>query len=319
MRKVRPGLTAAGAGMAGDRVVAAGSTARILVAAIAQYPRRGIRGRYRPLAGAAAAYRSFLADRLAPGAPVLMLRDTRTWPVVDAADGHSFQLGCPASGLNPVDFHPDSHALRQVLRSAGGDSERWEPPEISAPPAAAEHGVESGFDRGVRDWTSRHGHPLHQILVPTPAALSAATADLYRRWLRAAGKTGDRLVVECGRLLDPWQVLRAGLVPYWCENATRRSVEQVEWWLAGSESFTSVDVLPSRPAYAHRRWPACRSGWRSAPSTAPRRAAIRSPRCPPAEPLRCSAPSRTICPVRRRWTPARHWPRCATAAATTAC
>ncbi|MBQ1028197.1 hypothetical protein [Micromonospora sp. C95] len=201
-------------------------------------------GRWR---GLPAAYRSFLADLLAPGAPVLVLRDTRTWPVVDAADGHSFQLGCPASGLNPVDFHPDSHALRQVLRSAGGDSGHWEPPEISAPPAAAEHGVESGFDRGVRDWTRRHGNPLHQILVPTPAALSAATADLYRRWLRAAGKTGDRLVVECGRLLDPWQVLRAGLVPYWCENATRRSVEQVEWWLAGSESFTSVDVLPEPP------------------------------------------------------------------------
>ncbi len=233
------GRTALTAGQAAE--VDAGRIARWFVD---QYPRRRYPGGWRALP---AAYRSFLADRLAPGAPVLMLRDTRTWPVVDAADGHSFQLGCPASGLNPVDFHPDSHALRQVLRSAGGDSERWEPPEISAPPAAAEHGVESGFDRGVRDWTSRHGHPLHQILVPTPAALSAATADLYRRWLRAAGKTGDRLVVECGRLLDPWQVLRAGLVPYWCENATRRSVEQVEWWLAGSESFTSVDVLPEPP------------------------------------------------------------------------
>ena len=72
-------------------------------------------------------------------------------------------------------------------------------------------------------------------------------ADLYRRWLRGAGKTGDRLVVECGRLLDPWQVVRAGLVPYWCENATRRSVDEAEWWLAGSEPFSSVDVLPEPP------------------------------------------------------------------------
>ncbi|MGB2572366.1 hypothetical protein ACPFP2_28560, partial [Micromonospora citrea] len=92
-----------------------------------------------------------------------------------------------------------------------------------------------------------HGHGLHEVLFPHPAALSAAVADLYRRWLRRAGKTGDRLVVECGRLLDPWQVVRAGLVPYWCENATRRSVDQVEWWLAGSEPFSSVDVLPESP------------------------------------------------------------------------
>ncbi|TCB94290.1 hypothetical protein E0H26_21615 [Micromonospora zingiberis] len=201
-------------------------------------------GRWRGLPGA---YRRFLAERLEPGAPVVVLRDARTWPVFDAADGHSFQVGCPASGLDPVDFHPDSHALRQVLRSAGGDGAHWEPPEISTPPGIAEHGVESDFDSGVRQWATRAGRSLHQIVVPTPAALSAATADLYRRWLRAAGKTGDRLVVECGRLLDPWQVLRAGLVPYWCENATRRCVDQAEWWLAGSEPFSSVDVLPEPP------------------------------------------------------------------------
>ncbi|MFV2103199.1 hypothetical protein [Micromonospora sp. LOL_024] len=201
-------------------------------------------GRWRTMP---AAYRRFLTERLAPGTPVLVLEDTRTWPVLDAADGHSFQVGSPASGLDPVDFHPDSHVLRQVLRSAGGDSAHWVPPEISASPGAAEQGVESAFERGVRQWAARRGHPLHRILFPTPEVLSAATADLYRRWLRAAGKTGDRLVVECGRLLDPWQVIRAGLVPYWCENSARRSVEQVEWWLAGSESFSSVDVLPEPP------------------------------------------------------------------------
>lgn len=194
-----------------------------------------------------AAYRRFLTDRLAPGAPVLLLRDARTWPVVDPGQGHSFQVGCPGSGLDPVDFHPDSHALRQVLRSAGGDAARWEPPQVSSPSGYAEHGVESGFELSARDWAGRAGRRLHRVLFPRPEALSAAIADLYRRWLRAAGKTGDRLVVECGRLLDPWQVVRAGMVPYWCENATRRSVEGVEWWLAGSEPFSSVDVLPEPP------------------------------------------------------------------------
>nr|WP_089016225.1 hypothetical protein [Micromonospora inositola] len=194
-----------------------------------------------------AAYGRFLADRLEPGAAVLLLRDARTWPVLDEGRGHSFQVGSPASGLEPVDFHPDAHALRQVLRSAGGDGAHWEPPEVSTPQGHAEHGVESGFELSARDWTGRHGHPLHQVLFPQPDALSAATADLYRRWLRWAGKTGDRLVVECGRLLDPWQVVRAGMVPYWCENATRRRVEGVEWWLAGSEPFSSVDVLPEPP------------------------------------------------------------------------
>ncbi|MBQ0902436.1 hypothetical protein [Micromonospora sp. U21] len=194
-----------------------------------------------------AAYTQFLADRLTTGAPVLLVPDVRTWPVLERGPGHSFQVGCPASGLDPVDFHPDSHALRQVLRSVGGDAARWEPPEMSVPSGSAEHGVDSGFELAARDWAARRGHPLHRVLVPRPAALSAGVADLYRHWLRGAGKTGDRLVVECGRLLDPWQVVRAGLVPYWCENATRRCVDEAEWWLAGSETFSSVDVLPEPP------------------------------------------------------------------------
>ncbi|SCL22102.1 hypothetical protein GA0074692_1328 [Micromonospora pallida] len=193
------------------------------------------------------AYARFLAARLEPGASVLLLRDARTWPVRDDGQGHSFQVGCPASGLDPVDFHPDSPALRQVLHSAGGDHAHWDPPEVSCAQALAENGVEGGFERGAREWAGLRGHPLRRVLFPQPEVLSAATADLYRGWLRAAGKTGDRLVVECGRLLDPWQVVRAGLVPYWCENATRRRVSAVEWWLAGSEPFTSVDVLPEPP------------------------------------------------------------------------
>ncbi|MFY1702549.1 hypothetical protein ACN28G_12515 [Micromonospora sp. WMMA1923] len=200
--------------------------------------------RWRHLPGA---YRRFLLDRLAPGAPVLLLQDTRTWPVLDAGDGHSFQVGCPASGLDPVDFHPDSHALRQVLRAAGGDGARWELPEVSAAWAYAEHGVETDFAEATRQWGARRGHRLHRVLFPQAEALSATVADLYRQWLRAAGKSGDRLVVECGRLLDPWQVIRTGLVPYWCENATRRAVAGAEWWLAGSAPFSSVDVLPEPP------------------------------------------------------------------------
>ncbi|KWV31265.1 hypothetical protein [Micromonospora rifamycinica] len=193
------------------------------------------------------AYARFLADRLTRRSAVLLVGDGRGWPVSDSGPGHSFQLGSPASGLEPVDFHPDSPTLRQVLRAAGGTGAGWEPPPVTAARGSAEHGVEPGFTSALDQWTRTRGHELRQVGVPHPGVLSAATADLYRRWLRRAGKTGDRLVVECGRLLDPWQVVRAGLVPYWCENATRRSVDDVEWWLAGSEPFNSVDVLPESP------------------------------------------------------------------------
>ena len=99
-----------------------------------------------------------------------------TWPVRDVGPGHSFQVGCPASGLDPVDFHPDSPALRQVLRSVGGDGARWEPPEVvTCRRATPSTGVEPGFELAVRAaGPAGTGTALHRVLVARPEALSAA-------------------------------------------------------------------------------------------------------------------------------------------------
>jgi hypothetical protein len=111
----------------------------------------------------------------------------------------------------------------------------------------------------LRAWADRSGSAM-RVVLSGEDALSAGVADVYRHWLRAAGKTGNRLVVECGRLLDPWQVLRAGLVPYWCPRAVTGVVTALELWLAGSEPFSSVEILPEapggyRPALADpRQW-----------------------------------------------------------------
>lgn len=177
-----------------------------------------------------AAYRRFLSVSLAPDADVLLVRDARTWPVVSAVGGrYSFQLGSQASGLPPTEHTEELSHEHQ---------------------AYAEYGVESGFSDGLRSWTGRSGHRLRQVVFNSAAALSGSVADVYRCWLRSAGRSADRLAVECGRLLDPRQVLRAGLVPYWCENALETSVAGVEWWLAGSAPFTSVQVLAEPPGVA---------------------------------------------------------------------
>ncbi|MFC7549924.1 hypothetical protein [Plantactinospora sp. GCM10030261] len=246
------GALAHGAGVAG-RLVAANPD--IAVRQVHDPARRGVLAgtvvdlivRWRRLPRA---YRDFLRTRVVPGAPVLLLRDARTWPVLDPGRGHSFQVGGPGSGLDPGDFDPASDALDAVLRGAGGDRRRWDPPGRDSPVGYAEQGVEPEFEADAREVCGTSGSPLHRVLFPRPEALSAAVADIYRSWLRSAGKTGDRCVVECGRLIDPWQVVRAGLVPYWCESSTVRAVTGAEWWLAGSAPFSSVDVLPEPPGLA---------------------------------------------------------------------
>jgi hypothetical protein len=81
--------------------------------------------------------------------------------------------------------------------------------------------------------------------------LTAAVADVYRDWLCGAGKSGDRLVVETGRLLDPGQVRRTATVPYWCESPTTPSVAAAALWLAGSHPFAHIEVFPEPPG---RTW-----------------------------------------------------------------
>ncbi|WP_433084739.1 hypothetical protein ACQP1P_08530 [Dactylosporangium sp. CA-052675] len=178
------------------------------------------------------AYRDWIAERLRPGAPVIVTRDVGRWATVTGPPGYAFQLGSRASGLAPEDYLDRRDAAVLGERPVDSDGER---------------SVDRGLVEDLRRFAAAHGHPVRQVLYRHPDVLSGAVADLYRDWLRAGHRTGNRLVVECGRLLDPWHVVRAGLVPYWCEHPLRAAVRAVSWWLAGSEPFTAVDVLPEPP------------------------------------------------------------------------
>ncbi|WP_432987272.1 hypothetical protein [Dactylosporangium sp. CA-233914] len=185
--------------------------------------------RWRRLPGA---YRDLIAERLRPGAAVIVTRDVGRWLTVAGAGGYAFQLGARASGLSPADYLDRRDAAVLGEQPADSDGER---------------SVDRALVEDLRRFAAAHGHPVRQVLYRHPDVLSAAVADLYRAWLRAGDRTGNRLVVECGRLLDPWHVVRAGLVPYWCEYPLRSTVAALSWWLAGSEPYTAVDVLPEPP------------------------------------------------------------------------
>jgi hypothetical protein len=195
-----------------------------------------------------AAYRSFLHTRLRPGAAALVLRDTRTWPVMEVDRGHTFQVGSPVSGWEAADYTQANPSFRTLLRGLGGS--HWIAPDFGLPRRYAEHSGEPELEPDLRQAMAGTGRPTHRVLYPNPEALSACVADLYREWLRAGHGGGDRCIVETERLIDPWQVLAAGLVPYWCESASRRTVAAAEWWLAGSRRFDSLDVLPAPPGSA---------------------------------------------------------------------
>ena len=186
------------------------------------------------------AYREFLGTRLAPDATALLLRDTRTWPVLSVRPGYSFQVGSPVSGWQVRDYSPTNPSYANLLRRLDGGP--WSPVG-RLPHRFAELTSEAGFESDVRTAV-----PLcHRVMYPSPSVLSAGVADLYRQWAQADHRGGDRCVLETERLIDPWAVRHAGLVPYWMEAASAAALTGAEAWIVGHRPFAYVDVLPQPP------------------------------------------------------------------------
>ncbi|GAA2890077.1 hypothetical protein GCM10010443_61800 [Actinoplanes cyaneus] len=205
------------------------------------------------------AYRAFLRSRVVPGGASVLVRDLRTWPALSGPPGYSFQIGTPTSGWSPAEHSRDNEAFRRLLRAIG--AREWTDPRADLLEHYAETSGEPGLEPQLRQLAGESGSTAHRVLYTDPQALSAAVADLYRS-RQAKSHGGSHAVVGTGRMTDPWQVLDAGLVPYWCESSSRAAALAAELWLAGSRPFDRISVLPEPPGTPHEHL-ASLTHWRS--------------------------------------------------------
>jgi hypothetical protein len=194
------------------------------------------------------AYRTFLSHRLAPGGASLLVRDLRSWPVTEGPPGYGFQVGTPTSGWTSENYRPDSLAMARLLRSLGADDQPARC--IGTSRRYAETSGEPALEPELRQIAATTGAARHRVLFRDPHRFSGAVADLYRAWLRPSAG-GRRVVVGSGRMTDPWRAVQGEMVPYWCESSSRSATDAAELWLAGSEPFDSIDVLPDPPGTFH--------------------------------------------------------------------
>jgi hypothetical protein len=192
------------------------------------------------------AYERFLADRLAPGAPVLLVRDRSRWPVTRVADRHVFQFGA-RGGASADEYHSGGPRVRAFLRGHGAGRDRWDPPEPDAEAPEAEWGLAPELADDVHRWAAAHGHPVRELVLDEPEDLSAPVAELHRRWYARRGLPADRLLVESFVLHDPVAALRCGRVPFWTVFPVRPSLERTRDHLAdhaaAAAAYRDVGVL----------------------------------------------------------------------------
>jgi hypothetical protein len=187
------------------------------------------------------AYEHFLATRLAPGAPVVIVDCDLNWPVTRVGERHVFQTGA-YGGLRPEEYLAGSPAVARFLAEQHSPLRAFDAPPADDRAPEAEWGLTPQFTVAVEAWARIHGHPVHRITFTDPHDLSGPVADLHRRWLTESGHTADHLLVESFIMLDPIGAIAAGLVPYWTAFPVRDALTHVTRHLI-DRPVRKVDVL----------------------------------------------------------------------------
>ena len=170
------------------------------------------------------AYRTFLQRCLLPGAPVVVLRDTSTWPVTRYGDRHVFQVG--ARGGMTADEYLDEPGIPS--------------PDDAAP--EAEWGFADPLMESVLSWADEHGHPVVEVRYDHPQHPASAVANTMRHWLQECGEPAQRLLVSSFIVHDPWRTISTGSVPFWTFFPVAEAADDLAGHLDTS-SYDDIDIM----------------------------------------------------------------------------
>jgi hypothetical protein len=171
------------------------------------------------------AYERFLATRLAPGAPIVVVDDESRWPVTRVSERHVFQVG-GRGGLSPEEYLAMPHS-----------------PAADDAAAEAEWGADRGFTEAVVAWGDRNGHPVVRVRIDGPQEAAHPVARVLRQWIAARGGAADRLIVPSFVLGDPWRTIATGQVPFWTFFPVQSALASLEDHLSRSDPYREVSVL----------------------------------------------------------------------------
>ncbi|GAU69332.1 hypothetical protein SSP35_11_01510 [Streptomyces sp. NBRC 110611] len=188
------------------------------------------------------AYRRFIRHHLAPGGRIVAVDCTLTWPTTRVDDRYVFQFGA-LGDATPEEYRRGGPRVTDLLARYGATARRWDPPAADGESPEAEWGMQPALLDDLSSFAERHRLDLDLLRFDTPQRLSPAVADLYRSWYAGRNLPADRLLVESFLLLDPWQALRTGSVPYWAVFGTETFRAGLEAYLDSTDPYDEIRVL----------------------------------------------------------------------------
>ncbi|MEU0108441.1 hypothetical protein ABZ313_24200 [Streptomyces sp. NPDC006251] len=188
------------------------------------------------------AYRRFIHDHLAPGGTLVAVDCTLRWPTTRIDDRYVFQFGA-LGDATPEEYRQGGPRVADLLARYGAPVRRWDPPAADGESPEAEWGLQPALLDDLTTFAGQHRIDLHLLRFDTPQRLSPAVADLYRAWYANRGLPTGRLLVESFLLLDPWQALRTGSVPYWAVFGTETFRAGLEAYLDATDPYDEIRIL----------------------------------------------------------------------------
>lgn len=186
-------------------------------------------------------YERFLLRRLAEGATIVQVENTRTWRVHAVAERTWFQFG-GLGGVPEEEYHRTGDRIAEFLAQQNARARRWDPPPEDARRAEGEWGWDPALGEDVAALAARGGYDLRRLTSSEPQQQSAFAAELHRWWYRRLGVPDDRLLVESYVQWDPLWVLRTGSVPFWNRFNTEPSRAELEDYLASAPPYRDIHV-----------------------------------------------------------------------------
>ncbi|NJL83332.1 MAG: hypothetical protein HC890_10980 [Chloroflexaceae bacterium] len=184
-------------------------------------------------------YSQFLQHHLAPGGTIFLLECNYSWLSTKISDRHIFQFG-GKGGLEPQEYLEPSAQISQFLQDRGSLHQQWHPPAADGSWPESEWGFEPALREEVERLARHRGFRLRRLIFDEPQALSAWVASLYRWWYRQQGLPDNRLLVESFVYLNPWWVLRLGLVPYWAVFNDLASLAFLNHYLDSTQPYSEI-------------------------------------------------------------------------------
>ncbi|MBD3346997.1 MAG: hypothetical protein GF401_18235 [Chitinivibrionales bacterium] len=156
------------------------------------------------------AYREFVENKLAPGAPIIVSDCSFRWPVKTISDRHYFQTGGYGT-TSPEEYIQGSDRVKEFLQKQGMSAEKWQ----TGPVDSYQPEAEWGFVESMYDDIEKTGRPVWRVSYESPEDLSPFAADCYHHWYLKRDHKPETLLVDCFAIMDPWSTMQAHAIPYW--------------------------------------------------------------------------------------------------------